>query len=102
MRKFFTLAALALSVALPTAVQAGPLSYLAQRDQYGFHKPLLGPRAAPWYVYWPYPSYFNTPAPTGVAFPPGVQSPGGFMPHMYGGAGPGTGFAPYPTNGFGQ
>jgi hypothetical protein len=102
MRKFFTLAALALSLAMPTMAQAGFLSFLHQNDPYGFQKPLIGPRAAPWFTYWPYPAYFNTPAPTGVAFPPGVMTPGNFMPHGYDGAVGGGGFVPYPTNGFGQ
>jgi hypothetical protein len=101
MRTFLTLATLALLLALPNAVRASGYLIYGQKqvDQYGFKKTPL-PRAAPWFVYWPYPAYFSMPAPTGAAFPPEALTPGGFQPHMYGG--PGQGFAPYPTNGFGQ
>ena len=104
MRKYYLLAALALSLALPATARAvGPFGFGPQKtDQYGFHKPIFGPRAAPWFVYWPYSAYFNTPAPTGAAFAPEAMTPGGFQPHMYNGMGPGHGFAPYPTNGYGQ
>jgi len=102
MRKSFILAAVAFSLALPTVARAGGWFGPQKSDQYGFKKPLFGPRAAPWFVYWPYPSYFNTPAPTGVAFGPEAMTPGNFQQHMYNGFGPGQGFLPYPTNGFGQ
>jgi len=100
MRKYLTLAALALAAALPTAARAGGYFVYGSKqvDQYGFKKSLK-PRAAPWYLYWPYPAYFTTPAPTGVAFPPEHMSPGQFSPHMEHG---GPGFVPYPTNGYGQ
>jgi hypothetical protein len=103
MRKSLTLAALTLSLVLPAAVQAHGYFVYGQRqtDEYGFKK-THAPRAAPWFMYWPYPAYFSYPAPTGVAFPPEAMTPGGFYPHMYNGAGPGQGFLPYPTNGFGQ
>src|SRR5439155_27360960 len=83
MRKYLTLAALALAAALPTAARAGGYFVYGSKqvDQYGFKKSLK-PRAAPWYLYWPYPAYFTTPAPTGVAFPPEHMSPGQFSPHM--------------------
>ena len=69
----------------------------AMGDQYGFRKS-HAPRAAPWFLYWPYEAYFTYPAPTGVAFPPSYMSPNGFQPHMY----DQSHFAPYPTNGYGQ
>ena len=99
MRKYLTPAALALALLLPAAVQAHGYFVYGQKqvDEYGLkrrHKP----RAAPWYLYWPYPAYFTAPAPTGVTFQPESLSPGGYHPHMYHGAG----FAPYPTNGYGQ
>lgn len=124
MRKLLVLAALAFTLAAPNAVQAdgffrkgcggggcnsggcnsgscnnGVGSGAAKNkiDQYGFKKG-LAPRAAPWYLYWPYPAYFNYPAPTGVAFGPDHMSPNGFHPNMY----HGMQFMPYPTNGFGQ
>jgi hypothetical protein len=108
MRKYLVLVALAFGLVAPAAARAdgcdgcngckgckkfgwkGP-------DQYGFAKK-GAPRAAPWFLYWPYDAYFTMPAPTGVAFPPGYMSAGGFNPNMYQGAN----FAPYPTNGFGQ
>jgi hypothetical protein len=100
MRKYLTLAALAFALALPTAAQAnGYIQYgMKAADQYGFNK-THAPRAAPWFVYWPYEAYWTYPAPTG-AIPPQApyQSPNGFHPNMY----HGTHFAPYPTNGFGQ
>ena len=103
MRKYLTLAALALALVAPDVARANGFFYYGQRqvDQYGFrmtHKP----RAAPWFLYWPYEAYFTVPAPTGAAFPPGVMTPGNFHPQMYHGAGPGQGYAPYPTNGYGQ
>jgi hypothetical protein len=104
MRKYLTLPALALILALPTTALAGSGFFVHGTkvpDQYGFKKSLR-PRAAPWFLYWPYPAHFNAPAPTGAAFPPESLSPGNFHPHMYQGVGPGTGFAPYPTNGYGQ
>src|SRR4051812_35287598 len=80
MRKYYLLAGLALSLALPATARAfGPFGP-QKSDQYGFRKPLIGPRAAPWFVYWPYSAYFNTPAPTGAAFGPEAMTPGGFQP----------------------
>jgi hypothetical protein len=99
MRKSLLLAALAFGLVAPAAARAvGYFRYgEKQQDQYGFRKTHKA-RAAPWFLYWPYPAYFTYPAPTGAAFGPEYMSPGGFQPHMYG---PGQ-FAPYPTNGFGQ
>jgi hypothetical protein len=100
MRKYLTLAALALVLVLPTAVWAhGGVNFDRKvADEYGFRK-RLRPRAAPWFMYWPYEAYFTYPAPTGVAFPPSAMvPPTGFHPHMY----QGGSFAPYPTNGYGQ
>ena len=94
MRKLFTLAALALVLATPSFAQA--FGWTKPVDQYGFRQK-HAPRAAPWYLYWPYDAYFNMPAPTGaVPAAPSHMSPGNF-PQMYQG-----GFAPYPTNGYGQ
>src|SRR5438876_11751857 len=99
MRKCLTLAALAVALMAPTAARAfGPIAGGKECDQYGFRKK-HAPRAAPWFLYWPYEAYFTYPAPTGVTFPPSAMvPPAGFNPHMYG---PGQ-FAPYPTNGYGQ
>jgi len=100
MRKYLMLAGLAVALVLPTAARAHGVIANGQKvpDQYGFRKPHF-PRAAPWFVYWPYEAYFAYPAPTGVAFPPSYMAPPtGFNQHMYG---PGQ-FAPYPTNGYGQ
>jgi hypothetical protein len=99
MRKYLALAALAFALAAPTAVRANGLIQYGQKvpDQYGFPK-RHGPRAAPWFLYWPYEAYFSYPAPTGTPFPPSYMSPGNFHQHMYDQGQ----FAPYPTNGFGQ
>ncbi|HTK75310.1 MAG TPA: hypothetical protein VL371_08630 [Gemmataceae bacterium] len=102
MRKSLTLAGLVLALLVPSVVQANGLIAAGQRevDQYGFRKRHF-PRAAPWFLYWPYEAYFTYPAPTGVAFPPShMTPPAGFQPHMYNNGG--GQFAPYPTNGFGQ
>src|SRR5438874_12165210 len=101
MRKLLVLAAAALVVVVPSVAQANGLITTGRReyDQYGFRK-ARGPRAAPWFLYWLYETYFNTPAPTGAPFPPSHMSPGNFMypnHHQQGGN-----FAPYPTNGYGQ
>jgi hypothetical protein len=98
MRKLLALAVVAL-VAVPSVVEANGLIMTGHRqyDQYGFRKG-HGPRAAPWYMYWPYEMYFNMPAPTGAPFGPSHMSPGQFSPHMY----QGQQFMPHHTNGFGQ
>jgi hypothetical protein len=100
MRKLLVFAATALIITAPTIAQAHGLILTGHRqyDQYGFPK-THGPRAAPWYVYWPYEAYFNTPAPTGAAFGPSHMTPGGFV---YPNHNPPGNFMPYPTNGFGQ
>lgn len=100
MRKYLILAALTVALLAPTVARANGfiISGHKEKDQYGFRKG-HGPRAAPWFLFWPYEAYFTYPAPTGTAFPPSHMSPpSGFHPHMY----QGGGFAPYPTNGFGQ
>src|SRR5437764_7742394 len=100
MRKSFTLAGLMIALLVPTAVPAHGVIISGKKevDQYGFRKK-HAPRAAPWFLYWPYEAYFTYPAPTGVAFPPSAMvPPAGFSPHMYNGGQ----FAPYPTNGYGQ
>lgn len=100
MRKHLLLAALAVGLFAPAAAQAGGFFKYGQKtpDQYGFpmsHKP----RAAPWFLYWPYPAYFSAPAPTGdIPATPPYMSTGGFTPNMY----QQQQFMPYPTNGFGQ
>jgi len=99
MRKYLLLAALAVGLVAPAAARADGYFRYGEKvpDQYGFRKSHK-PRAAPWFLYWPYPAYFTYPAPTGTAFPPEYMSPNGFHPHMYDGAH----VTPYPTNGFGQ
>ena len=54
MRKYLTLAALALVLVAPTAVRAhGGINHDRRvADQYGFRK-THRPRAAPWFAYWP-------------------------------------------------
>jgi hypothetical protein len=99
MRKYLLLAALAVGLVAPAAARAGNF-FCCQKecDQYGFAKSHK-PRAAPWFLYWPYPAYFAYPAPTGAIPPnPEYMSTGGFTPNMYHQGQ----FAPYPTNGFGQ
>jgi hypothetical protein len=99
MRKYLLLAALAVGLVAPTVVRANGYFQYGQKvpDQYGFSKSHK-PRAAPWFVYWPYPAYFTYPAPTGAPVGPEYMTPGGFNQHQYQ---PGQ-FMPYPTNGFGQ
>jgi hypothetical protein len=99
MRKCLLLAAIAVGLVTPAAARANGFFQFGEKvpDQYGFSKK-HAPRAAPWFLYWPYPAYFTMPAPTGAAFPPEYMSPGGFNPNMY----HNMPFAPYPTNGFGQ
>jgi hypothetical protein len=99
MRKYLLLAGLAVALVVPAAARANGFFQYGHSvpDQYGFKK-AHKQRAAPWFLYWPYPAYFTYPAPTGVAFPPEYMSPGGFQPHQY----DQQHFAPYPTNGFGQ
>jgi hypothetical protein len=104
MRKYLALAAVAFALVAPAAARANGYIQYGQRivDPYGFRKS-HAPRAAPWFVYWPYEAYFTYPAPTGAPFPPShLASPPGFHPHMYEQGGAGQGLAPYPTNGFGQ
>jgi hypothetical protein len=60
MRKITLLAALAAVLAAPTLSWA----YGPRYDQYGFRQ-RWATRAAPWFLYWPYESYWQTPAPTG-------------------------------------
>jgi len=100
MRKSFMLAGLVIALLAPTTVLANGtiVNGRPQTDPYGFRKKHF-PRAAPWFLYWPYEAYFTYPAPTGVTFPPSHMSPpAGFHPHMHNGGQ----FAPYPTNGYGQ
>ena len=59
MRKSLLLAALAAVVLPALAAAAGP-----GNDQWGFRQ-RHATRAAPWFLYWPYGAYWNTPAPTG-------------------------------------
>jgi hypothetical protein len=100
MRKLLVLAAAAMVAAAPSVAHAHGFIMTGHRqyDQYGFPK-THGPRAAPWYTYWPYEAYFNTPAPTGAPFPPSHMTPGGFQ---YPNHSQGGNFMPYPTNGYGQ
>ncbi len=98
MRKLLILAAAVFVVAAPSVAQAVGIQLHKRQDQYGFKKTFHA-RAAPWFVYWPYETYFNTPAPTGAPFGPSHMSPpANFGQHMY----QGGNFAPHPTNGFGQ
>ena len=59
MRKIILLAALAALVVPTLASAMGP-----KYDQFGFRQ-RHAPRAAPWFLYWPYGAYWGTPAPTG-------------------------------------
>jgi len=100
MRKSVTLAALVIALLTPAAVHAHGeiINGYKGVDQYGFRKK-HAPRAAPWFLYWPYEAYFTYPAPTGVSVPPShLAPPAGFHPHMHNGGQ----YAPYPTNGYGQ
>lgn len=87
MRKMILLACLA-AVTLPAiASAAGGLT-----DQWGFRRRNV-PRAAPWYLYWPYGAHFVAPAPTGYPGGYGPMTPGpyagqigpaaGYQPHNY-------------------
>jgi len=60
MRKLTLAASLAAVIAAPALAPASGPNY----DQYGFRR-RCAPRAAPWFLYWPYDAYWGTPAPTG-------------------------------------
>jgi hypothetical protein len=98
MRKYLLLATLAVGLAVPATARAHGFFKYGHKvpDCYGFNSS-HGPRAAPWFTYWPYPAYFNAPAPTGAAFGPEIMTPGGFQAHQNP-----NNLIPYPTNGFGQ
>ncbi|MBX7103867.1 MAG: hypothetical protein K1X57_07285 [Gemmataceae bacterium] len=68
MRKTILLATLA-AVLLPTMASAAG----GATDQWGFKRRSV-PRAAPWYLYWPYPAHFVAPAPTGAPGGYGVMT----------------------------
>ena len=59
MRKLIMFAAVISLFSASVASAMGP-----RLDQYGF-RAHGAPRAAPWFLYWPYGSYWQTPAPTG-------------------------------------
>jgi hypothetical protein len=105
MRKYLLLAALAVGLIAPAIARADGFFRYGEKqpDQYGFRK-THAQRAAPWFLYWPYPAYFTYPAPTGAPVGPEYMSTGGQFPmHLSpGGPPPGSMYAPYPTNGFGQ
>jgi hypothetical protein len=60
MRKLMMFAGLATLFTTTVASAMGP-----RIDQYGFRQRGTTPRAAPWFLYWPYGAYWQTPAPTG-------------------------------------
>lgn len=83
MRKFVIFAALAALLAPALAPAAGPGT-----DQFGFRKRAAA-RAAPWFLYWPYDAYWQTPAPTGYGYGAyGPMTPGPAMGQI----GPNAGF----------
>ena len=59
MRKLIMIAGL-LALIAPGVASAWGYKY----DQYGFRQ-ACAPRAAPWFLYWPYGAYWQAPAPTG-------------------------------------
>jgi hypothetical protein len=86
MRKLVLLATLA-AIVLPTVVSAsGP-----PIDSWGFRK-RAAPRAAPWFLYWPYEAYWQTPAPTGYFGGYGPMTVGPYMGQI----GPAAGYTPMP------
>jgi hypothetical protein len=90
MRKLTLLATLAAALLTPAFAPAMGPKY----DQYGFRvRP--APRAAPWFLYWPYGAYWQTPAPTGFYTP---YAPMTAAPY-YGQIGPAAGPAPLPVYG---
>jgi hypothetical protein len=113
MRKLISLTLLA-GLVLPNVSFA--LGKPKEFDEFGFRK-RHAQRAAPWFLYWPYEAYWQTPAPTG-AVPPSplpmsygnfaqqyqqFSAPGG---HPGPGHAPAPGHAPYPiyptANGYGN
>jgi hypothetical protein len=90
MRKLVLLAALAAVLAPSLASAFGP-----GQDQYGFRK-RNAVRAAPWFLYWPYEAYWQTPAPTGYGYGAyGPMTPGPYMGQI----GPNAGYPRVMTNG---
>ena len=80
MRKYLLLAALAVGLVAPTVARANgffqywPTGCPTSTDFARSH----APRAAPWFLYWPYPAYFTYPAPTGFHVRSGVHVAGRF------------------------
>lgn len=88
MRKLTLVAAFAALVLAPAIASAmGP-----QYDQFGFRR-RVAPRAAPWFLYWPYGAYWQTPAPTGYATPFHPMTIGPYAGQI----GPAAGPAPMPV-----
>jgi hypothetical protein len=86
MRKLTLLAGLA-ALLLPTiASAAGP-----KFDVFGFPR-RHAPRAAPWFLYWPYEAYWMTPAPTGYLPSYGPMTVGPYAGQI----GPAAGHPPLP------
>jgi hypothetical protein len=90
MSKLFFWAALAAILTPSLASAFGP-----GNDQYGFRKRHAA-RAAPWFLYWPYDNYWQTPAPTGYGYIPNHPMTSG--PYM-GQIGPAAGFPRVMVNG---
>lgn len=87
MRKLILLAAL-VAVVLPSlSSAAGP-----RFNQWGFRQRGGAPMAAPWFLYWPYDAYFQTPAPTGYYGGYGPMTPGPYAGQI----GPAAGQPPRP------
>ena len=90
MRKFVLIASVIAVLAPALASASGPGT-----DQFGFRKRHAA-RAAPWFLYWPYENYWQTPAPTGYGY--GAPGPMTYGPYA-GQIGPVAGFPRVMTNG---
>lgn len=81
--KRFLFAAVALCVLAATASADGIPSPFFQgkpkRGLFFMKHPVPAFQAAPWYLYWPYTSHFQTPAPLGGPFYAPPYSGGGLV-----------------------
>jgi hypothetical protein len=87
MRKLTLLASLA-ALLVPSLASAFGPGY----DGFGF-RARHAPRAAPWFLYWPYRAYWQTPAPTGYYGGYGPMTIGPYAGQI----GPAAGQPPMPT-----
>jgi hypothetical protein len=83
MKKIFSLAILALPLAIGSAHASGwPYNFQCGGSFYFAGSNGRGPQAGPWYLYWPLEAHFVAPAPTGYPYWP---SPQALPPTTFGG-----------------